>query len=283
MGFIRSYWLIVVLLCANSCIYYYVANESRGDILTVSFLNIGQGDAIFIQAPNGNQILVDSGPPHSVLSELRHVMPLYDRSIDMLVITNPDADHIGGFIDAVTHLEVSSMLEPGTRSDSAINKELHRDLVDRSVPITVAQRGMKIMIDPVRNIYFSVLFPDRNVSLLTTNDGSLQMKLIYGETSYMLTGDSPQKIEEYLVSLGDDVQATVLKAGHHGSRTSTGEIFVRAVHPQLVVISCGKNNSYGHPHKETLDTLHKLHVPYIITAEYGRIITTSDGKRVEVN
>ncbi len=272
----------VFVMVTNGMIWYAVNYENRGNILTVTFLNIGQGDAIFIQAPNGNQVVVDGGPPQTILRELSHVMPFYDRSVDMLVVTNPDADHMSGFIDVLHEYKVDKVIEPGTFSPSATYTELEKSVSKSGASRILARRNMNIWLDRPHGIYLNIILPDRDVSEQSTNDGSIIMKLHYGQTSYMLMGDAPQKMETYAMALGSDVRADVLKLGHHGSRTSSGEEFVAAVHPALAVISAGLNNKYGHPHKETIDTLKKLHVPYLITFEHGRIITQSDGRKVWV-
>jgi competence protein ComEC len=278
-----------VFLCiANLCIWYAAYREDRGDLLSVYILDIGQGDAIFIQAPNGNQILIDAGPGNSVLSELREVMPIYDKSIDMIVITNPDADHIGGFVEVLKRYGVDTILQPGTISDSALSKELDRLYEHEHARMILARRGMRFIVDTNKKIYMDILFPDRDVSKLSTNDGSIVMRLVYGDTSFMLTGDSPEKIEKYLVSLektdieNQSLKSNVLKVGHHGSRTSTSYEFLSSVQPELAVISAGKNNKYKHPHKEVLDRLAKLKIPILGTYEHGRIEIRSDGKEIRV-
>jgi competence protein ComEC len=270
-------YLLLSLLIFNFCLWYFCISEDRKGILTVTFLDVGQGDAIFVDAPNGNQVLIDAGKPHSILGELREVMPLYDRNIDMIIITNPDADHLGGFVDVVRKFKVRNALHPGTKSNSAVSKELFQSIDEAEIIKHVAKRGDVIVLDDVNGVYVLILFPDRDVSLFSPNDGSIQMKLVYGDVSYMLTGDSPIKIEDYLISLGDDLDSTILKAGHHGSKTSSGENFLKKVSPALTVISAGKDNSYGHPHKEVIGTLDRLMIPYLVTADVGRITTYTDG------
>ncbi|MES2087735.1 MAG: ComEC/Rec2 family competence protein [Patescibacteria group bacterium] len=244
-------------------------------------LDIGQGDAIFIEAPNGNQMLIDGGPPKTVLSALRKVMPFYDRSIDMLMVTNPDADHMAGFIDVLKSFKVGEVIEPGTNSPSATYAELERTIKEKKVPQVVARRGEIIWLDKKAGVGFYVLFPDRDILGLATNDGSIVGRLVYGNTSVMFTGDSPSNIEHYLVALdGEKLKSDVLKVGHHGSRTSTSEEFVGVVDPTMAIISDGKDNKYGHPHQETLDTLEKFGVKVFRTDQVGTIILKSDGETI---
>jgi competence protein ComEC len=274
------WYLVALLIAANVLIYYAIAVEKKS-ALTVAFLDIGQGDAIFIESPTGTQVLVDGGPNASVLRELGRVMPFYDRSIDMLIVTNPDQDHFAGFLDVLERYEVARVLEPGTVGASDLYAELQKAIKNEETTHSLARRGQ--VIDLGGGTYLKILFPDRDVAGLSPNDGSIVMQLIYGETEILLTGDTTARIEEYLVSLeGEALQSDVLKVAHHGSRTSTSPLFVAEVSPKYAVISNGKDNRYGHPHQETLDTLEKIGATVFRTDEYGTIILTSDGERVEV-
>lgn len=273
-------WYLIAVLCLSTCFIWYVnfSSPSKG-VLKIAMLDIGQGDAIFVEAPNGNQMLIDGGPPKTILSALKRVMPFYDRSIDIVLVTNPDTDHMGGFIDVLKNYSVDEVVEPGTISESATYSELVKMEREKKIERVVAERGETIWLDKKNGVGFHILFPDRNVSGLAINDGSIVGKLIYGDTSVMFTGDSPQKIERYLVSLGKkDLDSDILKVGHHGSRTSTSPEFVSAVSPEIAIISDGAGNKYGHPHKETLDTLEKAGVEVLRTDLVGTIILESDGK-----
>lgn len=276
-------YLLLALFLTTGFIWYVVLNTQNSRILKVAILDIGQGDAIFIEAPNGNQMLIDGGPPKNILSALKDVMPFYDRSIDVVMVTNPDQDHIGGFIDVLNSYKVGEILEPGTDSPSATYSELERIVSYKKIEREVVNRGEVIWLDREHGVHFDVLFPDRDVLGLATNDGSIVGRLVYGATSVMFTGDSPSNIEHYLARLdGKNLKSDVLKVGHHGSRTSTSEEFVGLVDPKIAVISDGKGNKYGHPHKETLDTLEKFGVKVLRTDLVGAVILESDGENLVV-
>lgn len=265
----------------NFFVWYAIFTEERKSILTVSVLDIGQGDAIFIEAPNGNQILVDGGPDNKVLRRLGKILPFYDRSIDMLIVSNPDKDHIAGFIDILRRYEVTKVVEPGTVSGTAVYRELENEIEKEKSEKILARRGMRVILDGENGVFLDILFPDRDVPGLSTNDGSIVAKLVYGETSFLLTGDSPKSVEGYLVSLdGGRLRSDVLKVGHHGSKTSTGEMFLGYVSPQYAAISSGRNNKYGHPHKETIESLQKFGISYFNTAQDGTIVFQSNGNKV---
>lgn len=278
MDFAKKYFLftfLTVAIALNAGLWYAVYREQPAK-LVIAFLNIGQGDAIYIESPTHNQLLVDGGPPHTVMSELGAVMPFYDRSIDMIMVTNPDQDHIGGFIDVLKSYDVKEVIEPGTLTDTLVNKNMEELIALEKAQKIRARRGMIIHLGGGADLH--ILFPDRDVSDLKTNDGSIITKLVYGKTSVMLTGDAPSATEEYAGSLDPSImKSDILKAGHHGSRTSASETFVSDVSPEYAVISAGVKNKYGHPHKETLDLFEKLNIPVLGTYEQGRIVFESDG------
>ena len=250
--------------------------EERSGILTVAFLDVGQGDAIFIEAPGGKQVLIDGGPNKKVLRELAKQMPFYDRSLDLLIATHPDKDHIGGFPAVLNSYEVAVFLESEVLCKNSICEKLDKQIQDKGIEKKIARRGMVIDLDD--GIYLEVLFPDRDATNLETNLASIVLKLVYGEDSFLLMGDSPKAIEEYLIFLdAENLAVDVLKLGHHGSRTSSSEFFLGATSPEVVIISAGKNNRYGHPHPEVLDILKKFEVKILRTDEDGTIIIKSDG------
>lgn len=279
---IRLLILIVLLLGAVFSLYV-VFKEQNSGVLTVAFLNVGQGDAIFIEAPNGNQVLIDGGPSKAILRELSKVMPFYDRSIDVILATHADQDHVGGLPDVLNKYKVNIFMETGVSGESSSYKELGTlvasyETLEKTKKI-LARRGMEV--DLGGGAILQILFPDRDPSGMETNTSSIVARLVYGKNEFLLTGDSPQSIENYLVSLGG-LESDVLKAGHHGSKTSTGTAFVSAVSPEYVVISAGKNNRYGHPNQEVLDAITNFGAQILRTDLSGRIIFKSDGVNLKV-
>lgn len=248
--------------------------------LRVSFLDVGQGDAIFIEAPNGRQMLIDGGKNRAVIRQLSRVLPWYDRTIDVVIATHPDADHIGGLPDVFKRYRVGLIVESSVRDEEgadavAFEKAASGEGAER----LIAERGQ--VIDLGGGARLEILFPDREVPNIETNTGSVIAHLVYGETSFMLTGDSPKGIEEYLVRLdGKSLESDVLKAGHHGSRTSSALSFVGFVAPEYAVYSRGCDNSYGHPHDEVKETFAQLGVATLDTCEEGSITFVSDGNTV---
>lgn len=262
----------------------YISVQAAG-ILKIDFLDIGQGDAIYIEAPNGNQMIIDGGPQETLMKVLPEFMPFNDKYIDIIVITNPDADHMSGFIPLLKQYEIGSVIEPGTLSDTKTYKELE-DLIDKEgCPHVIARKGMYVVLDKSNRIYFEILFPDQNVLKWKRNDGSIVGKIVYGDTSFMMMGDATIRTEGIVISHNNQekLQSTVLKLGHHGSKTSSGLDWLKIVKPDLAIISAGKNNRYGHPHGEVLDRLKSLSIPYLGTYKEGTIEIVSDGKTIRTN
>ena len=241
-------------------------------------LDIGQGDAILIKTPNGKDILVDAGPKDVVLTALPKVMSPFDHTIDILIITNPDEDHIGGFDNVLDTYKVGLVIEPGTFNSSATYKNLKEKIVEKKVQNILARAGTRI--DFGDGAVLEILFPDRDVSNWEANDGSVVAKLTYGENSFMLTGDATTKTEKIILEKypPEFLDVDILKVGHHGSHTSTSESFVKTITPEYALISDGKNNKYGHPHKAVLDTLYSVRAKILRTDLLGTIIFESDGK-----
>ena len=246
-------------------------------MLIFSVLDIGQGDGLFIESPSGVQMLVDGGPIHKIMAPLSKVMPLYDKHIDAIMITNPDADHIGGFIDILKNYDVDYIIEPGTFNPSKTYATVEQLVTEKHVKKIIARRGMKLNLGS--GAYVNILFHDRDVSTWTSNDGSIVARLSYGNNSVMLTGDATQSTEGIVLSENPArlLKSDILKVGHHGSRTSTSSAFVKAVDPTYTVISVGKDNKYGHPHKETLDTLNSFNIKTLRTDLLGTIVFKGDG------
>lgn len=275
----RLYFLALAALSAATALFFVWKGRDTG-MLEVHFLDIGQGDAIYVRAPNGNDMLVDAGPSPSVLRRLGEAMPWRDRDIDVLLESHPDQDHIGGMPDVIERYGVGMFVMPGVESANSTDDEIERLLVEKGIPAILGRRGMRIVLGG--GAYFDILFPDRDPKGLETNDASIVGRLSYGSMSVMLTGDSPKWVEERLVALdgAEGLASQVLKAGHHGSKTSSSAPFVSAVDPDFAVVSAGKGNRYGHPSKEVMETFRAHDIPMLRTDEEGTIVFKSDGKGI---
>ncbi len=276
---VKEYWregVLLVLLLVNIFVWLAIYDRSPGT-LRVYFLDVGQGDAIFFETPSGKQGLIDGGKNRQVVSELGRLMPFGDREIDLLIATHPDADHIGGLVEVVNRFDIGLFLEPGVAAANSLDEELRARLEKRGVEPEVARRGQVINFGD--GVLVTILFPNQDVSKWDTNDASVSLILSYGEHQFLLTGDAGIKTENILMQLSrGELDVEVLKAGHHGSRTSTALHFAQTVSPEYAVISAGKDNSYGHPHPEVVKILQSVGAKIVSTAELGTVRFESDGK-----
>lgn len=272
--------LVLILIVANIYIFWLDWHNSHRR-LTFAMLDVGQGDALFIESPTGTQVLVDAGPPRKVMRKLSQVMPFFDKKLDALIITNPDADHISGFLDVLKVYKVGQVFEPGTFNESKTYQNLKNEIKKKDIPSTFARRGMKL--DLGGGAVLDILFPDRDVSTWTTNDGSVVGRLSYGKVSIMLTGDATAETERIILAENpkSELKSQVLKVAHHGSHTSTTPAFTEAVAPLYAFVSNGKNNKYGHPHEDTLSTLSSFGSEIFRTDLLGSIIMKSDGENIK--
>lgn len=273
-------WLLLLSLTALNGVFWYLVLRQEAGVLAVSMLDVGQGDAILIESPTGTQVLIDGGKDRSVLRRLGSEMSLFDRSLDLVIATHPDADHIGGLPGVFDRYRVAYFMDGTVAGETAQARALDAAVEgEEGLERLEAVRGMRF--DLGHGAYLDILYPDRDAPGLETNASSIVARLSYGATSFMLTGDAPSGIEEWLVALdGEALQSTVLKAGHHGSKTSTSEAWLVAVDPEFVAISAGEGNSYGHPAPEVVERAQASGARIVSTMEEGTLEFVSDGEAV---
>jgi len=265
--------LLVVLIWY--AVFYFEARQN----LLVTFFDIGQGDSIFIEAPNGNQILIDGGPGSAVLSKLGKALPFWDRSLDLLVLTHAHVDHVGGLLEVLKRYRVGAVLESGEKYSTPEYHEWHNLIKEKNIPVVIARRGQVFYIG--KDLKLNVLSPFENyngVSLKNPHEANVSTKLIFGKISVLLMGDAEKSVEYHLFNENPvELKSDILKVGHHGSKTSSSEDFLKAVSPKIAVIQVGRKNRYGHPHQEVLDRLSALSVKILRTDLEGDIGFVSDG------
>lgn len=273
--------IVLVILFLSALLSSYVAwAQGATEVLEVAFLDVGQGDAIYIKSPSGHDMLVDAGREDGkVLAALGEIMPVTDRRIDVVVATHADADHIGGFPLVLERFDVGSVVVSGNESDTGIWNAFKQASVDEpDASMIFARKGT--IVDLGKGVTFEVLFPDRNPVDFETNLSSIVGILRYGSTTALLTGDSPDEVEKYLVGKeGVRLNIDILKLGHHGSDTSTSEEIVEATTPAYAIVSAGKDNSYGHPKPSVVARVMKAGACLLRTDEVGTIVFYSDGLR----
>lgn len=255
----------------NDAIYTTVG---LNDELRVSFIDVGQGDSEFIELPNGETMLIDAGTNETGKNVVDYIKSLGYTSINYVVGTHPHEDHIGGLDDVIKTFDIGSIYMPKITADTKTFEDVLDAAESKNLMINTAKSGVSIMDTEDLSVKF--LAPTLDI-YENTNDYSAVVKVVYGDTSYLFTGDA-EEFSENLIT--DDVNADVLKVGHHGSSTSTSTEFLKKVSPASAVISCGKDNSYGHPHSETLQKLADMGTAVYRTDELGTIVSVSDGKTI---
>jgi competence protein ComEC len=277
-----KHWSLIIIILINFIIYYSVYAESREGMLRVTFLDVGQGDAIFIESPNGNQMLIDSGPDKNILNALGRVMPFYDRSIDFVISTHPDQDHIGGLPEVFKNYSVLEYFTNGMISETGTFKEVEQEIIDNNIDTGILREGE--IIDFGDGVLLKILYPNLPPEGKNTNEYSIVAKLFYGDSSFILTGDAPTDVLNFLVNTdGINLKSDVLKVAHHGSKNSLSPEFLSAVSPEYSIISASRDNSFGHPHKEIVDALNDIKTNILGTFNDGDIIFSTDGERISVS
>lgn len=280
--FYGTHLVILGLLVVLGWNTYTDAHQKDG-LLRIYFLNVGQGDAIFIQAPNGNQVLIDGGPDSAVLSQLENVLPLYDRDLDMVIATHPDHDHIGGLFGVLEHYTVGTIVESLLLRDTGEFKRWQTVVTSEEAEVVEGIAGRKI--DLGNEVTLTVLYPIESLQdqlIKKANNYSVVTMLHYRDLEVLLTGDIEALTERALLSSGILLDADVLKVPHHGSKTSSTLEFLQEVTPDAVVMQVGKGNTYGHPHPDVLKRLENLGIKQYRTDVDGRVELVSDGSHYTI-
>ncbi len=249
--------------------------------LKVSFLDIGQGDSILIETPSGHTMIIDGGPSDVVLARLNEQMNYFTRDIDVMISTHPDADHVTGLIPVMEKYRVKNIIVSGEKSETGVFADLNDHTQKEGADIRVGYRGD--VIDFQDGVSATILHPYSGEGFSDTNSASVSLVLTYGEESFLLTGDLPTIKESILLSsqaLPKNI--TVYKAGHHGSRSSSGEQLLTYIKPEYAIISAGKDNKYGHPNSEALERLQKYSKEILSTIDHGTISFLTDGKTIDI-
>lgn len=268
----KAIYTILFSLLILSFILFFIIQSQNNQGLKVVFFDVGQGDSILI-SQGSQQVLIDGGKDGKILLEkLGKHISFWDRKIETVIETHPDADHIGGLIEVFRAYEVLTVMKTLAKSDSQTFKVLEGEIIKEKSEIVEAQIGQKIILKD--DVYGEIIYPFEKVNEVDkdTNAKSVVMKLKYGENSFLLTGDLPSEQEKELLNKNIDIKADVLKVAHHGSRYSSSEEYLKVVSPQDAIISTGKNNSYGHPHQDVLQRLIKQKINIMRTDEIGDII-----------
>ena len=240
-------------------------------LMRVHFIDVGQADSTFIELGNGQTMLIDAGRSGDGSTIVKYLRDLQYSSIDYVVATHPHDDHIGGMATVLDSFEIGKMYMPKQEHTISAFTNMLDVIEDKGIELHTAKSGVNITTNGITTIDILAPFADSYSNL---NNCSAVVKLTYGETVMLFTGDAEQVIETQL--LDSDIDADVLKVGHHGAGSSSAQSFIKAVSPEVAVISCGEGNSYGHPHADTLAILNEVGADIYRTDEQGTIQVTAD-------
>lgn len=243
--------------------------------IIVHYIDVGQGDCIFIELPNRETLLIDAGTSKSYTDIITYIKNLGYVSIDYVVATHPHADHIGSMNKILRDFIVEQFYMPEVYPKTRMFGTMINTIKEKQIPVCLSRYGT-IIIEQY-DFSIKVLSPISE-GYSNINNYSLVIKIDYGESEFLFTGDAEILIEEKLLYNNVDIDSDILKVGHHGSRSSSSEAFVKEVSPDIAVISCGTNNKYGHPHAETINTLVEQDIEFYQTNEVGTIVIEADEK-----
>ena len=252
--------------------------------LTVNFLDVGQGDGSFIQTPFGQNIIIDGGDGQKILPELGRVLPFYDRTIDLMILTHPHEDHIGGLVKILGRYRVQKILATGVVHNTPTYLAWLEAVKRKNIPLVIIDRRQEINLGP--DLKMEILWPQAsllNQEIDNLNDSSIVLELIYQEQKFLFMGDAENVLTPGL-SQGERrlSEADVLKVAHHGSDDATSEEFLQIVKPKTAVISVGKDNAFGHPSLRAIKRLEKLGAKVYRTDNNGWVKIISDGANLSI-
>ncbi len=278
----KIFFLYTIFLLTLFTIYFSFSLAPK-NFLKVSFLDVGQGDSILFQTPRGGKILIDGGRDKTVLERLGNELPFFTKEIDLMIATHDDSDHIVGLLEVLKRYNIKVLLYSLPNSKEEFSQEIIKVAQEKNVKIVHITKPMIIKSND--GLLIKILFPVKNMDgggdKFASNDASVVTQIIFGNTKFLLTGDLPQTGEKFLVNrYGESLKSTVLKLGHHGSDTSSNPEFLQTVKPEVAIVSAGKNNSFGHPHRSVLELLEKFQIKVLRTDKLGTINMYSNGLNI---
>lgn len=274
----------LALLAAAVLLSWTAAFHRPDGLLHLYLLDIGQGDALLLVSPNGRRLLIDGGPsPAALLAQLGRLTAPWDRRLDLVLLSHPDADHVGGLPEVLRRYRVGAVVDPDLPAESPDAAAWAASLEAQPLPRHRAGAGGRIVLDRAAGVQLDLLWPpEPRLSGVEspTNENAVVLRLRYGSTRALFTGDIGAAAEAALLDGGQDLRAEILKVAHHGSHGSSTEAFLTAVQPRAALIGVGKDNRYGHPAPQTLRRLDAAGVSRVWRTDHdGRVELVSDGRR----
>ncbi len=286
MNFIKKRIIYVLIffitVSLGLAVFVYLYNPEKQ--LKVNFLDVGQGDSVLIQTPYDQNILIDGGDTDSkVLRQLSKFMSFWDKEIDLMIVSHPHDDHVGGLVKVVQRYKVKKILYTGVSHYSPAYLAWLSAVRDKNIEVVIIDRPQTIELG--ENLYFDILYPFEsllNQEVDNLNNSSIVIKLIYKNKKFLLAGDIEKEVEEKLLDTKINLVADVFKANHHGSITSNTEEFLEAVAPEYAIIQVGEDNDFGHPSLRVLKRFERLGIEYYRNDLNGWMQVVSDGEDMDV-
>ena len=277
-------FILTIVLALSSCDFSVHSDipksyDQNGGKLVAHYLDVGQGDSIFIELPNDQTMLIDSGENYHGAAIIEYIKDCGRKKIDYLVGTHPHSDHVGSMAYIIRNFDIGSVYLPDAATNTYTYEKMLEAIKKKGLKVTTAKTGVNILSDSDESLDINILAPSTTKNVKNLNNTSVVLKIKYADTSFLFTGDA-EKSE--LKTLNGDLSADVLKVGHHGSDTSPPQTLVDAVKPKIAVISVGKDNDYGHPSAKTLKRLENAGCEIYRTDQQQTVAVTSDGKNIEV-
>ncbi|WP_430788139.1 ComEC/Rec2 family competence protein [Virgibacillus flavescens] len=267
-------WYSVILVCF--ILVLLPGNTIHGQQLPnmdVHFIDVGQGDSILIETPADKTILIDGGTPESGKDIVNFIKKQQINKIDLLIVTHPDIDHIGGLSKVMKSFKIEKIMDSGKLYTTKTYRKYLGQIAKQDIPVEIAKKDQMIKLDPSLEIrVLNTYEPFRS-----NNESSIALKVTYNKMDFLFMSDIEKKQEKVLTKI-EDLQAEVLKVAHHGSRTSSSKEFLEKVKPQVAILTYSKQNDYGHPVDRVIENLYKVDASIFSTAVFGNITISTNGK-----
>lgn len=251
-------------------------NSVNQGIIKINYIDVGQGDSILVQV-NGKNLLIDAGPNDSTDKLMSYLSKQNIKKLDFVVATHPHEDHIGAMDSVIKKYDIGEFYAPKKMTTTKTFENMVNALKSKNIKINTATAGKNL--DLGKNVRCEMIAPN-NTNYENLNNYSVVIKITYGNSKFLFTGDAEKLSEKEILSKNYDISCDVLKLGHHGSSSSSSKDFLDKASPKIAIVSCGKNNDYGHPHRETLTEMKKRNVQVYRTDVDGSILLVSDGKKI---
>jgi competence protein ComEC len=278
----RNKKIIIILALLSGIIYFsslYFFEKEKG-YLKVSFIDIGQGDAIFIRTPEKHNVIIDFGDPKGI-SDLEKIIPWWEKEIDLIIITHPHDDHIAGIPEIIKRYKVKKIIYTGVNYESSSYSKLLKKIEKEKIPLMLPHKNQVINLGD--NCNLSIIFPQENLykkNVSNLNNSSIVSQLNCNNSKFLFTGDAELEAEDKILERNIDIKSDVLKVGHHGSISSSQKTFLKKVSPLIAIIMVGENNSHNHPHLRIIRRLESLKIKILRTDLNGSITIISDGGKL---